>query len=453
MNKKIVLFSSFVLFILISCSIVYFFNQKQTSYQEMAVTVLSNKDNYILVQDSNNIIYNLETDETFKANVGDNILVKYTGLIDQNKNFKSIDLVSYIKNEDKTSNVPSEFNDNGIFSDYYPLAYQKLKTMSLDEKINQLLLVRYPDSSGDKILKEKQFGGYIFFAKDFKNKTSDQVKKMISSLQSVSKIPILTAVDEEGGSVVRISNNKNLAKSKFLSPQELYALGEFEAIRQDTIQKSALLSSLGINLNLAPVVDVSTSSKAYMYPRTLGENTDLTSQYAKTVIEASHGGNVSYTLKHFPGYGNNDDTHINSATDERSFDEIKNQDLPPFKAGIDALAEAVLVNHNTFKNIDKDNPATLSASIHNILRKDLNFTGITITDDMSMDAVSSIPNASLKAIMAGNDLIITTDYEKSIKEIKQGLNDATISEELIDKLAFRILAWKYYKGLIIDNQK
>ena len=325
--------------------------------------------------------------------------------------------------------------------------------MSLDEKINQLLLVRYPDSSGDKILKEKQFGGYIFFAKDFKNKTSDQVKKMISSLQSVSKIPILTAVDEEGGSVVRISNNKNLAKSKFLSPQELYALGEFEAIRQDTIQKSALLSSLGINLNLAPVVDVSTSSKAYMYPRTLGENTDLTSQYAKTVIEASHGGNVSYTLKHFPGYGNNDDTHINSATDERSFDEIKNQDLPPFKAGIDALAEAVLVNHNTFKNIDKDNPATLSASIHNILRKDLNFTGITITDDMSMDAVSSIPNASLKAIMAGNDLIITTDYEKSIKEIKQGLNDATISEELIDKLAFRILAWKYYKGLIIDNQK
>ena len=437
MNKKIVLLSSFILFVLISCSMVYFFNQKQNNYQEISVTVLSTKGDNILVQDNNNIIYNLKTKESFQADVGDNILIKYT--IPNEDNFKSINL--------------TDFDDKGIFSDYYTLAYQKLQTMSLDEKINQLLLVRYPDSNGDKILKEKQFGGYIFFSKDFKDKNSAQVKNMISSLQSVSKIPILTAVDEEGGTVVRISSNKKLADSKFLSPQELYALGGFEAIKQDTIQKSALLSSLGINLNLAPVVDVATSNSAYMYPRTLGENTELTSKYAKVVIEASKNDKVSYTLKHFPGYGNNDDTHVNSATDERSYDEIKNQDLPPFKAGIDALAEAVLVNHNTVKNIDKDNPASLSASIHNILRKDLNFTGIVITDDMAMNAISSIPNASLKAILAGNDLIITTDYEKSAREIKQGIENNTISEDLIDKLAFRIIAWKYYKGLIIDNQK
>lgn len=127
-----------------------------------------------------------------------------------------------VKDNKIQSDFPKQWQDDGIFSNYYEQAYKKLQTLNLDEKIGQLLLVCYPNSNQIEELKKYQFGGYLFFEKDFKGKTQQQVKDMIQSLQKVSKIPILTAVDEEGGTVVRISSNKNLANSKFLSPMELY---------------------------------------------------------------------------------------------------------------------------------------------------------------------------------------------------------------------------------------
>lgn len=190
-----------------------------------------------------------------------------------------------------------------------------------------------------------------------------------------------------------------------------------------------------------------------MYERTIKQNTAITSQYAQTVINASKGTGVSYTLKHFPGYGNNDDTHNVQVIDNRSYESIIENDLPPFEAGIDAGAEAILVSHNIVANIDKDNPASLSTSIHNLLRNELDFTGIIITDDLAMGAIDDLQQATIQAVLAGNDLIITTDYETSIKAVNQALDDGTISEVLIDKLAFRVLSWKYYKGLIYENQK
>lgn len=138
-------------------------------------------------------------------------------------------------------------------------------------------------------------------------------------------------MDEEGGIVTRVSSNTNLRSEKFKSPRELYLEGGFDRIKEDTKEKSDLLESLGLNLNLAPVVDVSTNPDDYMYSRTLGENTDLTSRYAKTVIEESKNGNVSFTLKHFPGYGNNADTHDGTATDKRTYEEIMTNDIPPLK--------------------------------------------------------------------------------------------------------------------------
>lgn len=118
--------------------------------------------------------------------------------------------------------IPEEWQENGIFSNQEEQAYKKLQTLTIDEKIAQLLLVTYPSQNPVQTLEKYQFGGYVFFAKDFENKTEKQVKEMLAKLQKVSKIPIITAVDEEGGKVVRISSNKNLAKSKFLSPKQLY---------------------------------------------------------------------------------------------------------------------------------------------------------------------------------------------------------------------------------------
>ena len=324
--------------------------------------------------------------------------------------------------------------------------------MTLAEKISQLFIVRYPDDVTAATIQEKyQFAGYVFFAKDFSDKTEQEVKTMIKKVQNVSKIPMLTAVDEEGGNVVRVSSNANLVAEPFKSPSELYNEGGFDLITTDTIKKSTILNNLGLNVNLAPVVDVSTDPSDYMYSRSIQQDKTVTSEYAKTVITASKNNTVSYVLKHFPGYGNNNDTHTGSVLDNRSYASIVENDLPPFEAGISAGAEAILVSHNTVVNIDADNPASLSPTIHNLLRDELKFTGVIITDDLDMGAIDDVSDATIKAIQAGNDLIITTDYETSINAVTKALEEGTIIEDDIDKLVFRVLAWKYYKGLIYEK--
>ena len=301
-------------------------------------------------------------------------------------------------------------------------------------------------------MKEYNFSGFVFFEKDFTNKTKSEVIDMINELQDNSKIPLLTAVDEEGGKVVRISSNPNLRSEKFKSSKELYNEGGFDLIKKDTKEKSNLLKSLGLNLNLAPVVDVSTNPNDYIYSRTLGLDENLTADYAKTVIEASKGLGVSYTLKHFPGYSSNSDTHVGSSNDNRTYDEVL-KDLLPFKVGIENGAEAVLVSHNIVNSIDSDKPASLSGNIHNLLRGDLEFTGVTITDDISMQSLDELDKPTLQAMLAGNNLVITTDYETSFKEIKNAITNGTISEKYIDELVFKVLSWKFYKGIMIENTK
>lgn len=337
-----------------------------------------------------------------------------------------------------------------IFADYEQLARQRLAQMTLDEKISQILLVRYPDQDGLSELAKYQFGGYLFFAKDFANKTTATVQAEIQALQKVAKMPILTAVDEEGGNVVRISSNTNLAPARFQSPQELYQQGGLAAIKADTLAKSQLLQSLGINLNLAPVVDVSTDPSDYIYDRSLGQDAEVTAQYARTVITTSKEGQVSYTLKHFPGYGNNSDAHQGSSIDDRTYTEIMQRDLLPFRTGIIAGAEAVLVSHNIVRSIDAHNPASLSPAVHQLLRNQLNFSGVIITDDIAMGAVTNIDNASVKAVLAGNDLIITTDYQRSITEIKTAIEQGSLDMSLVNQAAQRVLAWKYHKGMMVD---
>ena len=456
MNKKMIACLIGV-FVVIAGSLIIMSLGKDDSLSDtkkISARVLKVEDSTLTIQDSDNIIYTFNVDD-IDTDVGENIVLKYTGILDKNTQMQDAIVVDYTTSlvVDDNSDIPSDWQDNGIFSNYYTLAYNKLKTLSLDEKIGQIFLVRYPDTNAKELLKKYNFAGYVFFEKDFRNKSEVEVQTMMKELQSVATIPILTATDEEGGSVVRVSSNPNLVSSKFKSSQELYASGGFDLIKEDTITKSKILNNLGINLNLAPVVDVSTNPSDYMYQRSLGQGTELTSTYAKTVISASKNTGVSYTLKHFPGYGNNADTHTGSSTDSRSYDDILNNDIPPFEAGINEGAEAVLVSHNIVTSIDSSNPASLSPSVHNLLRNNLGFTGIIITDDLDMAAVSNIDDVTLKAVLAGNDLIITTDYEESINSVKRALANGTISESYIDKLAFRVIAWKYYKGLMFENQK
>lgn len=346
------------------------------------------------------------------------------------------------------SKIPDAWLDGGIFSRHHVLAYEKLKTMSLDEKIGQVLIVRYPDSGATSLLNQYHFGGYVFYEKDFKGKTKAQVINMISSVQSASKIPLLTAIDEEGGTVSRLSSNTSLTANPFKSSQELYKEGGFDSIAADTRNKSRILKELGLNLNFAPVVDVSEDPTAYIYKRTLGLGTDMVSTYASTVIGVSKGTGVSYTLKHFPGYGSNLDTHKGSSTSKKSYDDIMKEDIPPFKAGINAGAEAVMVSHNIVESIDSSNESSISSKVHALLRNDLKFTGVIVTDDISMGAMKNVTNIGGKTIAAGNDLIITSDPVTTFNQIRTSIANKSVNEEVLNRAVFRVLSWKYYKGLL-----
>lgn len=410
-------------------------------------TIINIKEDFVMVEDSDNLIYTFNIKD-LNASVGNSIVIEYTGLLDKNKTLQNIEVIKY----DVTKEA-SEQKKEGIFKEYIEAASAKLKTLSLEEKIGQMLLVRVPEENAIETIKNYHLGGYVFYGRDFEDLNEEEIKKKIKEYQMASSIPLLTAVDEEGGRVVRVSSNPLLREEKFKSPQELYEEGGLIRIKEDTIEKSLLLSNLGLNVNLAPVVDISTNPEDYMYDRSLGQSVDVTKEYAKTVIAASKSTNVSYTLKHFPGYGNNLDTHTGSSVDNRTLESIMENDIEPFKSGIDAGAEAVLISHNIVTSIDSTNPASLSPSVHNLLRNELNFSGIIITDDLDMGATKDIKASAVKSILAGNDILITTDYEKSFNEIKGAIENGEISKEQVDTIVTRILAWKYYKGLLYDNQK
>ena len=438
--KKII-GSTLCLLIVILALIFSNYPQETLKINNLTGMIIAKNSNKITIRDEENIIYTFEN-YSVDANIGDTIILRYTGILNKNTENQQTEIFEY----QVSATTTNEVNANDIFRKYYEVAQNKLNTLSLEEKIGQIFLVRYSEDALN-IIEQYQPAGFVFYEKDFKDKTTSEVKQMINSIQSKTKIPLLTAVDEEGGKIVRISSNANLVSTPFKASSELYNEGGFNLIKEDTITKSRVLKNLGLNLNLAPVVDVATNENAYIYERTLGKNTLITSDYAKIVIAASKNMGVSYTLKHFPGYGNNSDTHIAQAIDTRSYDDIFANDLPPFKSGIDAGAEAILVSHNIVTSIDANNPASLSTSIHNLLRNELDFTGVIITDDLNMGATSSIVDKNIKAILAGNDLIITTDYEESVNEIKHAIKNNAISEKSIDNVVIRILAWKYYKGL------
>lgn len=352
-----------------------------------------------------------------------------------------------------------EDNSNKLkLSKYAEKAEEKLKELTEDEVIAQLFLVGTHTNSDFEKLKEKQFGGYLFFADFFKDKTEKQIQNEINEFKEVSKVPLLISVDEEGGNVVRVSSNKKLISEPFKYSSEIYQNGGFEAIKEDTIKKSNFLSNLGINLNLAPVVDICENQSDYMYSRSFKQGKELTCEFAKNVITASKEGKVSYALKHFPGYGNNVDTHKETSIDKRTYEDIYNNDLEPFRTGIEAGAEAILISHNVVTSIDPEKPASLSPKIHTLLREDLKFEGIIITDAMNMGAIVndySAEEAIVKAILAGNDIIIVTinkstkeSYDAIINAVKTAINSGKISKEDIYEKAKNIIAWKGYKGML-----
>ena len=358
-------------------------------------------------------------------------------------------VIYFVYDFDSDANIPSDNLDINEPEKTDKIT-EMLDNMTIPEKVGQMFMVRVPKENADKRVSEYHLGGYIMFGRDFDNKTKEEVMGNIASWQSAADIPMLIGVDEEGGTVNRISTNTEFRSEPFKSSQELYKEGGFDLICEDTIEKANFLKELGINVNFAPVVDVSTNPDDYIYKRSFGKNANLTSEYASTVVTAMKEANIASVLKHFPGYGNNTDTHTGIAIDNRTLESFKESDFLPFEAGIKAGANIVLVSHNIVTNIDSNNPASLSTRVHEILRNDLGFAGVIITDDLYMDAISKNYDSSVAvlAILAGNDLICTTDFESQIPEVIAAVEDGTISIDRINESVRRILELKLELNLI-----
>ena len=351
----------------------------------------------------------------------------------------------------KDIKVNKNINSNELFSKEYESAQVKLDNMSLEEKVGQLFLVRYDKNMALSWINDYYAGGYILFAKDFDNHTKESIKEELSSLNKNSKIPLVFAVDEEGGYVTRVSRYKAFRDEKFPSPRDVYdSLGE-EGLESIEKEKGELLLSLGINLNLAPVADVSVDSNDFINIRTFNRDAKETANLIGLMVDYANEVGISSSLKHFPGYGNNVDTHTGVAIDERSYDNFLNNDYLPFEEGIKRKVPSILVSHNIIKCIDSEYPATLSKMIvTGELRNKLNFSGIIITDDLSMGAVSSYVDdnsAAVLAINAGNDLIITSDFVNMYNSVITAVKSGKIKMETIDTAVRRILAWKSFYNM------
>ncbi len=325
-----------------------------------------------------------------------------------------------------------------------------LDSMTTEEKVGQLILVRVDQDTNTAIenIQKYHIGGYVLFASEFEDRDMTSAKEYINSLQAASNIPLTIAVDEEGGTVVRVSKFKQYRSEKFGSPRELLLQNNVEA---DTTERCELLSSLGINLNLAPVADISTDKSDFIYYRSAG---DLESavEYVKTFVSSSIG--VGTTLKHFPGYGGNADTHTSAVTDTRDYSIFTERDFLPFSAGIEAGADYIMVSHNTVLCMDPEYPASLSPEVHRILREELGFDGIITTDDLSMDAIADnygIGEAAVLAFEAGNDVICTSELQKTYEAILSAVNSGRISIEHLNESVRRILDWKTNEGIIITD--
>ncbi len=344
------------------------------------------------------------------------------------------------------SALPS--GEGELFYDYYQQAEEILASMTLEEKVGQMFLARFPGDGVLDEIREYSPGGYILFARDFENETPESIREKLEQCQAASSVGLILGVDEEGGSVVRVSGFTAFRESRFLSPQQIWAEGQLPAILEDSTEKSELLLGLGLNMNLAPVADVPTSENSFMYDRSYGRGVDKTSIYVARVVQRMRQDGMISVMKHFPGYGDNGDTHNGSTVDEREYSVFEDADFLPFVSGIEAGGPCILVSHTIVKCMDGDNPASLSAKVHGILRNNLGFSGVIMTDDLGMGAVSGYDDAAVRAVLAGNDMIITSDLSGDVSEVMAAIERGEIEEEVIDTAVRRVLAMKVRYSII-----
>ena len=326
-----------------------------------------------------------------------------------------------------------------------------LNEMSLEERVGQLFLARCDDSVALEDIDAFHLGGFVLFGRDFNGQTRDSFREKINGYQAAAKLPLLIAVDEEGGTVTRVSSNPAFRDQKFASPRALYKGGGMDWVLYEDAERNTLLGSLGINVNLAPVCDITTDPSAFMYDRSLGQDPETTAEFIRQVVTQMGSQNIGSCLKHFPGYGNNTDTHTGIAVDHRTLQELETNDLIPFRAGIEAGCGAILVSHTIVEALDPELPASLSPAAHDYLRNTMGFEGVIVTDDLVMQAITDAygaGEAAVLAVLAGNDLLCSTEYMVQYEAVLAAVLEGRIGIDTLNNAVRNVLEWKIELGLI-----
>ncbi len=383
-----------------------------------------------------------DTEQGALLTMGREDLVQSTMCLKQSFDQVIIDTLQWCEEELARDRVIDAYIDN------------QLNSMTLEQKLAQMMILTNENDIHASNLQTYQPAGVIFFQVDFSGKTMDVVKARVDALQSYMDIPLFVGVDEEGGAVSRL---KTLAESDvptFESARTLTEKGQ-SAIVEDTRAKMQYLNRMGLNLNFAPVADVVDNKNSYMYNRSASGDAEVVSDYVMAVLKTMEEEQVMACLKHFPGYGNNVNTHEGLARDGRSLEEYEEKDFLPFSAGIDSGVDMVMVSHIIMETVDPEHPASLSLAVHNILREDMNFEGVVIADDLNMQAIlknMTIQEATAKAFEAGNDMIFSADFAASMRGARSAVQQGSLSETQVNASVERVLRMKIEHGLIdIEN--
>lgn len=343
------------------------------------------------------------------------------------------------------SEQPPYESEPPVYSpDYTQRALELLGDMTLHEKIAQMMIV-----TADVFYSQEPVGGVIFLEAQIQSR--QQISNSITNIQTSAEIDLFICADEEGGSVTRIMNN--------LDTTVFEAMFTYKDLGGDTARSNAEtiasdMKQLGFNLDLAPVADVwSNPENTVIGDRAYSDSFLQAQELIPYAVQGFHDGGIACCLKHFPGHGDTfSDTHYTTAVVSKTKEELMQNELLPFISGIEAGADMVMIGHLTMTAIDQNRPATLSANVvEGLLRAELGYEGVVITDGLGMDALAGYTDAEIAvmAVQAGNDILLgPNDLNTAISAIEEAVNIGTITEERINESVIRILKLKLERGII-----
>lgn len=338
-----------------------------------------------------------------------------------------------------------------------------LESMTLEEKAAQIFFVTPEDITGvdtatvagdatRQALETYPVGGIVYFSKNILE--PEQTRSILGNTweysREVMKIPVWLGVDEEGGEVARVAENPQFQVTRYESMRSIGDTGDPEQAYQAGETIASYLKDLGFNMDFAPDADVITNPQnTVIGDRSFGTDPSLVGEMTADAVAGFQDQGISACIKHFPGHGQTEgDTHEGYAYTEKTLEEMKNSDLIPFQEGIRAGADFVMVSHISAPNaISQDLPASLSSEfITDLLREEMGFEGIIITDAMNMGAITEHYDSAQAAVMAfeaGADMILMPeDFQAAYEGILQAVSSGTISEERLDESVTRILEIK-----------